>query len=211
MSGSANEQRLPTARVARLKTFGQYVQCPACGRVILDDQHRLTKLSEPAPCCGASGESRIVWPSIDAYHFLEIVARQDLNSPNECPIAIVFLCTLLELLLENSIWRLLQIHTKSGQLAELILESSSARDRRIKLYNKLADRPLGELLESRGMQAFLTDWSRLSGLRNDIVHGRYFSTVANEADLIRRVHDTCLTTFAEVHNDVQRIIEESGR
>jgi hypothetical protein len=138
--------------------------------------------------------------------FLEIVGNQDLNSNEERPIAIVFLCTAIELLLESSLWKLLGVHTKSRQLAEFVLENTWGKERRIRLYNKLSDCPLGDLFKSKGIATFLEDWDRLSKLRNDIVHGQYYSGGANEADLIRSVYANCLKAFAEIHNDVQRML-----
>jgi len=43
-----------------------------------------------------------------------------------------------------------------------------------------------------------------------VLWGQYFSNVENEADLIRNVHANCLKVFAEVHNDVQRMIRENA-
>jgi hypothetical protein len=183
-----------------------YVQCPACGMIISDPKLSLTEKNKPAPCCGAFGQSRCIWPSFTVQKFLEIVDKQDLNSNEERPIAIVFLCSALELLLEQALWSLLDIHTKSEQLAQLILDSNRERDRRIKLYNKLSDCPLGDLLQSRNMATFLDEWDHLSELRNEVVHGRYYTGGEQETELIRNVYRNCLKTFAEVHNDVQRMI-----
>lgn len=189
-----------------MKFHAQYQECPACGQVVYDPRLKLARVDEPAPCCGAFGKSRTVWPSFEVQKFLEIVGNQDLNSNEERPIAIVFLCTAIELLLESSLWKLLGVHTKSRQLAEFVLENTWGKERRIRLYNKLSDCPLGDLFKSKGIATFLEDWDRLSKLRNDIVHGQYYSGGANEADLIRSVYANCLKAFAEIHNDVQRML-----
>jgi hypothetical protein len=176
--------------------------------IISDPRLSLTEKNKPAPCCGAFGQSRLIWPSFTVQKFLEIVDKQDLNSNEERPIAIVFLCTALELLLEQALWSLLNIYTKSEQLAELILDSNRERDRRIGLYNKLSDCPLGDLLQSRKMATFLDEWNRLSKLRNEVVHhGRYYTGGKEETELIQSVYRNCLKVFAEVHNDVQRVIQ----
>ena len=178
--------------------------------VVHNPHYKLTRLDEPAPCCGASGQPRTRWPSLEVHKFLEIVGSQELNSDDERRVAIVFLCSALELLLEHSPWRLLAVHTNSRQLADFVLENTRGRERRIRLYTRLSDCPLGDLLKARGMLTFLDDWNQISELRNDIVHGQYFSNVENEADLIRNVHANCLKVFAEVHNDVQRMIRENA-
>jgi hypothetical protein len=189
-----------------LKFHAQYEECPACGQVVYDPRLKLARVDEPAPCCGAFGKSRTVWPSFEVQKFLEIVENQDLNSNEERPIAIVFLCTAIELLLESSLWKLLGVHTKSRQLAEFVLENTWGKERRIRLYNKLSDCPLGDLLQSRNMATFLDEWDHLSELRNEVVHGRYYTGGEQETELIRNVYRNCLKTFAEVHNDVQRMI-----
>ena len=180
-----------------------YVECPACGKVIF----RLPASDEPAPCCGASGESRIIWPSLEVHKFLEFVYNQDFKSFDERRIAIVFLCAALELLLEQSIWKLLGAHVKSREVAEFVIDITRGRDKRIQLYNELSDCPLGNLLESKGIPTFLNDWNRLSKLRDNIIHGNYYADMENETDPIQSVLQDCLKVFAEVHNDVQRIIQ----
>lgn len=193
-----------------MRTFGYYVQCPACGRVVHSEHGKLSRLDEPAPCCGASGKVRTIWPSLEVHKFLQMAAAQDLDSDKERPVAIVFLCTALELLLEHAIWMLLSIHAKSQRLAEYVLDSNQGRKRRIDVYNKLSDCPLGDLFQSQNMSTFLDDWAKLSDFRNQVVHGRYYTGGAKETDLIQRVQKDCLKAFADVHNDVQRMIDQAA-
>jgi hypothetical protein len=181
-----------------------YVQCPACRKVVFDPGQKLVKLDELAPCCGSSGQPRIIWPSFEALKFLEIVSSQDLSSPDGRRIAIVFLCTVLELLLEDSLWELLEIHTNSRQLADAVLDSYRGRDKRIQLYNKLSDRKLKDLLQAEELLTFFEDWEHLSQLRNDIVHGQYSGGTDKEVDCIRHVSMNCLSAFVAVNNDIQR-------
>lgn len=195
----------------RLKRCDRYRECPACGMVVRDEGRKLLNLDKPAPCCGASGEPRLLWPTLEVLKFLEIAADQDLDSKEERRIAVVFLCTALELLMENCLWNLLSTHARSRDLVDAVLENTWGRDRRIRLYNRFSDCPLGNLLESREMAAFLKDWDRLSKLRNDIIHGRYFSELENEIDLVRAVYRDCLGAFLEVHNDVQRVVTSAAK
>jgi hypothetical protein len=189
-----------------LKSYTQYLECPACGQVVYDPRLKLAKVDEPAPCCGASGKSRGVWPSREAHKFLEIIDDQDFNSAEGCRIATVFLCAVMELLLENSLWKLLEIHTKSEQLAEFVLDKNRGKPNRIGVYNEFSDVKLKDLFQSRGMTTFYDDWESLYKLRSKIVHGRYFSSSTNDADLIRKVRENCLKAFVEIHNDVQRML-----
>ena len=188
-----------------------YVQCPTCHTILHDQSHKLLALAEPAPCCGATGEPRITWPSLEVLEFLEIVDNQDLKSLDGSRIAIVFLCTALELMLEGSLWNLLQLHTKSSQLIETLLDGNWGRERRIQLYNKLSDRSLNDLFNSCGLATFLEDWGNLSKLRNKIVHGQYWIMEEKAADILRSVFEKCLPAFVAVHNDVQRMIRASNK
>ena len=196
--------------VIELKSYGYYVQCPTCDRVFYNEHGKWTRVNEPAPCCGASGKARAIWPSREARKYLEIIDDQDLNSADGQRIATVFLCAVMELLLENSLWKLLEIHTKSEQLAEFVLNKSRGKPDRIGLYNEFSDGKLKDLFQSRGMTTFYDDWGTLYKLRSKIVHGRYFSGSTNDAVLIRKVRENCLKAFAEVHNDVQRMIKEDA-
>lgn len=194
----------------KLMLEDRYLECPACGKVLYDKGYKLIRLDELAPCCGASGKSRGLWPSSEVLKFLEIVASQDLDSSDERPTAIVFLCTAVELLLERVLWNLLDLHTRSERLSDFVLDGNWGRERRIRLYNKLSDRSLGELLKARNASAFLENWKKLSKLRNQVVHGRYYTGGPKETDLIRSVHKDCLKVFADVHNDVQRMIDQAA-
>lgn len=180
-----------------------YVQCPACGKIIPGSPSKLIRPDEPAPCCGATGEARLLWPSLEVHHFLELVHKQNLDSTNERRVAIVFLATVLELLLENVLWELVRTYTDSHQLAEYLFDTSWGKERRIRLYDKLSDRPLGELLQENGMGEFLKEWGELSSVRNKIVHGRYYASVATDADLIRHLSRDALKAFTLIHNEIQ--------
>jgi len=196
----------------RLKSYSPYVECPACHTIVNDTNHKLIALDEPAPCCGATGEPRIMYPSLEVLKSLELVDNQDLNSSDELKVAIVFLCTALELLLENSLWKLLQLHTKSPQLLEFVLDSNRGRERRIQLYNKLSDRTLADLFNSCGLLTLLEEWTILSDLRNNVVHRQHLIMEKEKAAaVLRSVFEKCLPAFVAVHNDVQRRIRASNK
>lgn len=193
-----------------MKLYDLYVQCPVCDKVFSNDQGKWTRVDEPAPCCGSSGKSRGIWPSREARKFLEIIDDQNLNSADGQRIAAVFLCAVMELLLENSLWKLLEIHTKSEQLAEFVLNKNRGKPDRIGVYNEFSGGKLKDLFQSREMTTFYDDWEILYKLRSKIVHGQYFSGSTSDVVLIRRVRENCLKAFAEVHNDVQRLIQANA-
>lgn len=192
----------------RLLYPSPYVECPNCHEVVNDVNQKLLKVDEPAPCCGASGEARTLWPAVGVLMLIGVVSNQDLDSEEGRNIAVVFLSTAMELLHEDSLWYLLQLHTKSRQLLELILDTNRGKERRINLYNKLSDRSLGDLLNSSKLANFLEDWKKLAERRNNILHKQFCYSKANVADLVRRILGNCLRAFTAVRNDVQRQIRE---
>ncbi len=188
-----------------------YVKCPSCYTVISDPERKLQNLAEPAPCCGDTGHIRISWPMEDVLMFFEIVRQQDLNETKDRRIAIVFVSTMLELLLENVLWELLSAHTKSLQLAESALDSYQGRERRIKLYNRLSDHSLRDFFIQHEFSSLLNDWEQLAKIRNKIVHGRYFAETTDaldERELIQRITRSCLQAFFVLHNDAVRQLNE---
>ena len=125
----------------------KYLKCPKCGKINYDPQLSLVELSKPAPCCGANGEPREMWPSIAVRMFYEVILKQDNNTQDGLRINIVFLSTALEVLLEDVLWELLELHTKSLTLAEVLFESNNGREKRIRLYNSLSDKKLSDLFK----------------------------------------------------------------
>lgn len=114
----------------------QYLRCPGCKKIVFDEDLALANISNPTPCCGHSGESRQVWPSVPAQRFLGLVSNQDLADDDEMRVAVILLCTAIELLLEYVVWDLLSIHNTPTEVAEFILDSNwvqllSAPDRSI--------------------------------------------------------------------------------
>jgi hypothetical protein len=184
-----------------------YVKCPNCLTVIDNSDLGLTEVDKPAPCCGATGEARIHWPSIKSLKFLEIVVGQNLESQDERRVAIVLLSTMLETLLEDIIWELLGTHAKIQLLKDITLDQNRGRERRIQLYDKLSDVSLKTLSSTNGLATFLDDWNLLSDLRNGIVHGQYYKGVKNEIDIIKRLKKDCLEAFKIIHSDVQRTLQ----
>ncbi len=183
-----------------------YRLCPSCGEIVSDPTSSLTTYSKPAPCCGASGEPRAIWPTVAVTELLGIVDSQDLDSLDGRRVASIFLCTALELLLEHSLWELLGVYTDSEVLEEAVLDMCRGLDRRVDLFKKLRGHSLTEIfLSDSRLRDFLGDWKSLAETRNSILHTGYEKDVTNTAHLIRSVRGNCLPAFVELHNSIQKM------
>ena len=168
--------------------------------------------NEKAPCCGASGTARELWPSYEVQQFLEIAGTQNLKDSGAKGqrISIVFLHSALDFLLEDILWKLLEAHTKSWDLKESIIDNTWKVKDRIKLFDKLSDKPLKSILESNNVSTFLEDWKNLSKLRNQILHRKDYFSSAKDIDLFLRVYNHCLKVFSLIHNYMQGIVRKSN-
>ena len=155
--------------------------------------------------CGFAGEARPVWPLGPEVHvFLGIVYEQHLEHGEQRAVAAVILATVLEVLLEEHLRDLLDAYRVHTNVVRVLLDACRGRDRRIALYNQLADRPFSEAMAEGGMKSFLAGWKNLAEHRNVTVHGdlkAYFS----DSDVIRYVRDNCLRAFAVVNAEVRRM------
>lgn len=188
----------------------RYVQCPSCRKVILDPHGELGRLDQPTPCCGASGEHRILWPSPETYDILGIARNQELATSQGRRIAIVFLASALEILFENVLWELLAAHGSSTSISELVLDGYQGRERRTTLFKNLSGKSVSEVLKNGRLETFHTDWTKLAKARNEIVHQYYYERTPEMQALIKRVVDRCFKAFAELHNYAVTCVAKSS-
>lgn len=172
-------------------------------------------VNEPTPCCKIPREDCEPWPTLEIYKTLELVHGQDLGSLDGRRQATLYLSIMLEMLLEYSLWELLQLYTNSDKLAEIILEAYSGKERRISLYNKLSYQKLGNLFKSNeDLKDFLNNWNSIANVRNKIMHGRsdYSDDLPEVIKLIlgqpfypESILRVSLKAFIEVNNDIQQM------
>ena len=177
-----------------------YTRCPHCRLIIFDPSSKLAKMSHPTPCCGRSGEARIIWPSPETLKFLEIVASQNLEAPDDFRIAVVFLSTALELLLEDSLREQLRRHVKTSELSEYLLRTVRGRDDRLRLYAAPHGGKFRDVMSKAGKAAFLDLWDKLAAARNEIAHGRCVVGDKIAKDELNHVAQGCLSAFAALQN-----------
>lgn len=165
-----------------------------------------TNLSNPAPCCGATNESREHWPAIDVLILIDIVEKQNLDDYKERKVAIVFVSTLLEMLLEETLNRLVSQYVNSNQAAEALMDSFQGRQKRIALFNKLSGMKLKELLYVAGFNRFLNEWEAISYLRNKVVHRGFHGL--SDIDInatITNLLNSCIDVFTLLNNEVTKL------
>jgi len=183
-----------------------YIQCPDCGRLIHDSGWELILGDVPCPECGATCTFRTWWPKRpDVHALLELVHGQKfLQLTEQRVIATVFLATALETLFEVHLWELLKELGTQDKVAELLLDAHRGRERRISLYNQLAQRPLKEVLESAGLAGFLPAWKRLAEARNGTLHGRWKAGYEIDSTTVEYIRDNCYAAFAALHEEARR-------
>ena len=190
-----------------------YLRCPACGILVCDPALELTAVEKPAPCCGARGASRGLWPGLQAIKLLEIAESQDQEQPEGHRIAVLFFASALEVMLEDVLVELLRQHTASEALSEAVLDCHQGVERRRALFGRLSGTALGDLLMEDWGQEFLRDWSTLAARRNKVAHGSYYYRGSEDVVLIQRMRASYLRAFVEMHNHVTRraaVPSESG-
>ncbi len=181
-----------------------YVRCPDCRMLVCDPELKLAAVDTPAPCCGARGASRGIWPGLQALKLLEIAEGQDQEQPEGHRIAVLFFASALEVMLEDVLVELLRQHTVSEALSEAVLDSHQGVERRRSLFGRLSGTALGDLLNEDWGQEFLRDWNMLAARRNKVAHGSYYYRGSEDVVVIHRMRRSYLRAFVEIHNHVTR-------
>ncbi|MEK4045918.1 hypothetical protein NSU18_19995 [Paenibacillus sp. FSL H8-0048] len=179
-----------------------YNKCQHCGEIFKDANHNTAKLNNPSPCCGATNESRHHWPTLDVLILIGLVEKQNLDDFKERKVAIVFVATLLEMLLEETVTKLAYKHCNSDTAVEALLDSYQGRQKRIALFNKLSGLKMKELLNNNGFTDYLFWWEAISTLRNKIVHQGFYAQTEIDVNMtIRNLLNNSIDVFALLNNE----------
>lgn len=190
--------------------LSSYIKCPNCHTILNDPEKRVGK----TPCCGTIIETREVWPSLDAHILLDIVKQQNLESYQDQKVAIVFVCTLLEMMLEKAVCTLIQSQVKTEKAIETLLDGYQGRKKRIDLFDKMSDFKMRSFIEANGYKNFFKNWSKLTSIRNSVVHkGNYGSTGISKEEinsLILSLVEEYSAVFVLIHNEVTKSKKACG-
>lgn len=197
-----------------MRTVGErptLFECPKCRRIYTLSAR--PDASKPTPCCGANAPM-YQWPELGAATMLDIVASQDLDDDNQRKIAIVFLASTFEALIEDPIIFLLPLHYQSKEEALKAFEENDGKKRRISFFTKLAGKSLEGIANDAGFKQFVSDWGDLALVRNSVAHGSFFNshkTVEEEKDLLSRLYPQCLPVFSAAQNFAVDEIEKKSK
>jgi hypothetical protein len=182
--------------------FRAFAKCPQCLSVF--DTHggyAHIMLSNPAPCCGGTGEPRIVWPDTSTALFLAV---PDLlaDSEHELRQKASSLCSAIEGGLRDILVEILGAMATPAKVAWAYLEKLSGRNDLEAAYRSLTVTAVGDVLKQHGLAEFLTSWRRLVKSRNHFAHGHWYGDQTEQqlADDVRVVGEKALVALAALHN-----------
>jgi uncharacterized protein with HEPN domain len=187
--------------------LSMYRRCPNCKLIIKDPNRELTNFSTPSPCCGHKGESREIWPSLDAKILSDIIEEQNLENYKEQKVAIVFICTYLERLLEEVITSHMINHVKTIEALDSLLDGYQGRQKRVGLLQKLFGVKIKEVSKQIGQESFAKDWEAIANLRNKVVHKGFYGHVEGfdkkEINLlVKSLLENSIPLFVEINNKI---------
>ena len=177
-----------------------FTKCPDCKKVIRDSAREYQNLSIPMPCCGSIDSIRTAWPHQEVYDFLRLIRDQS-NNPDGRRIQIIFLCTVLEVLLESAIWEVATNFVTERETIKILLDGYRGRERRITLFKKLSGFSLSSCLNSPEHKDFMRKWKDLVELRNKLIHGQYHG-LDKRTTLIDYLSRESLSAFTAVNNKI---------
>ncbi len=181
----------------------QYLQCPSCRKLIHDPALELGRVDTPCPLCEASGKSRGIWPSLNALKLLELAFVQDLASEDDHRVAVLFMASGFEVMFADILSFLVKSHRASERLGKIVIDEWDTIARSKQLFNRLSDKPLGEILNTAEGQQFLQDWDVLTKRRNNLAHGHYYYRGSLDGVVLERLKNQAFHAFAKVHNAVE--------
>lgn len=180
-----------------------FIRCPNCRKV----HESWAILNSPSPCCNVPRKDCLPWPKPEIFRMYELLFEKNQAYANQAEIEqrqiIVFLCTMLEMLLEDCLWELLEINNCPSHIAEILLDSNRNRDPRLGLYKKLSNQKLSKVLKSKDeYKDFFGDWASIVEARNNIIHQGNYSNAQEIFPTVKRVRDKSLGAFLEINNEI---------
>lgn len=147
------------------------------------------------------------WPKPEIFRLYELLFEKDQRDEQQAEVEqrqiLVFLCTMLEMLLEDCLWELLDINRCPPHIAEILLDGYRNRDPRLSLYRKLNNKKLGTVLKAKDeYDDFLIKWNDIAEARNKIVHQGNYSDLSKIFSTVKEVRDKSFGAFIELNNEI---------
>lgn len=182
-----------------------WVTCNVCSKAIADNGSDST--SDPAPCCGGMG-TRTMWPPHSYTGPLGLLKRVDFDTDDGARTGCLFLAALLESLLEEALWNMLQRNVPANVVLA-VMDRASGRDKLLGIYKRLVGMSAAQVLEAEGRGTWFEDWQALVQARNDLAHGGWHTTKPLP-ELVQSVWLGSLSAMACLRNaGVDAMIEQA--
>lgn len=184
-----------------------FYRCPNCKLIIKDPKRSLAKLSTPCTYCGNKNQIRENWPSLDVKILIDLIKKQNLDDYKEQKVAIVFVGTFLERLLEETISNHIEAHVKTREALECLLEGYQGKNKRVRLLQQLFGINIKDIAKGIGKELFMKEWSDIVTIRNKVVHQGFYGKVEGfeKEDinrLINKLLQDSIPVFAEINNSI---------
>lgn len=194
---------------------GSYVRCPSCHKIIND--FGLSEPSKPCPECGdtcghnSEHSSREGWPPTPIWFLFNSIDEQASVELEYQAARIVLACIVVELLIEDNLWKCLDLKEVKYEIAELLLSEAQGVDRRMRLFRRLNGQKLRKTLEELGHEDWFKNWHSkndgnweelgLKTIRNRILHQGTTIRKGNSALVkMESVLGGCLDVFQSLNN-----------
>ena len=181
-----------------------YKRCYACLKIIHDEKGEYWNNKLPCPFCGKESESWEIWP-FGAPDFLRIAEKQDKYDGDGLRASLIFICTAVEILVDDVISKMLWRRAYYGPHVEIIMDSFTGISRKEGLFRKLRGISLKKIMEANGDINFYNNWQKLIQIRNLLIHGNYWAKTLEDWP-VAEVANNCISVFSRVNNNAMEFI-----
>lgn len=177
-----------------------WLRCPECRMV---SQQGDPRMYVPCPTCGASGQARTIWPPMPAQSLLGSVLERELSDQESRVAAIVSATTLLETLLDDAVWNLLEREGASYELRARVVGGVETVDGRLSLVEQLLGTEVGDIAAELDVGWFMDEWKQYRRMRRNVGHhGNLYTFPSDLQQGLERITVTGVKVFAEVNNRI---------
>jgi hypothetical protein len=175
-----------------------FIRCCRCWFV---DEKKTAEQNSACPRCG--GMKFDSWPQKEIVDLFSLIEKYELNDFENKLVVCVFLCSALELLLEEQVSALAYeeaLIPEYSMLVDILLDTFQGRSRLLQLYNRLGFRKFSDDLRELNYLHFENDWKNLAEFRNKIVHGNPHVVQNIDESLLKRLLFESLKVFQLLNN-----------
>ncbi len=175
-----------------------YLKCPTCRQIEI-----MTTYFGCCPYCNAIRQKE-TWPDPELEYLFKAIDKLDKESPFYSQISCVFVCSGIELLLENLLSLMAyrdNMWEEVWLLVDPLLEAYQGRERMLMLYTKIGHGSFQNEVKKLGKSKFLINWNDLVKSRNLIVHGHFSDSKFITPIFIENIINDALEVFSKLYNE----------